>query len=422
MKLYEILDVPPDATDEQIRAAYRILAQLHHPDRLQQVSPAVRAYAEERLKKINAAYHELGDPERRARYDATWQKARARQAAGFDVDVDPSAYDEAPDWGGARRRRAPRRPKTAREREAEAAYDAWAHQEAERYAAAREAERLRRESEEAREAEARARRAAEEQYPRSRLHGAGLVVHFAPGVWTTLLHIPTGTFTMGSLAAADPEAGRAEQPAHAVRLSEYYIGQYPVTNAQYQAFRKATGQPGADIAPSRAQYPAVNVAWDDANAFCRWLTQATRRTFRLPTEAEWEKAARGPDGRRYPWGNEWDPARLNGGLVEAELNAITGDTTPVDGFSPNGDSPYGAADMLGNVWEWCGDWFDPKTYVRRGNLRPSDPIGPTTGQGYVARGGAFNSPPRHTRCAHRNWFYPDAARPDLGFRIVAEAG
>jgi formylglycine-generating enzyme required for sulfatase activity len=419
MKLYEILDVPPEATEEQIKAAYRILVQLHHPDRLQQVSAAVRAYAEERLKKINQAYHELSDPERRARYDATWQSARARQAAGFDVDVDAAGYDDAPEWGVPRRRRAPRRPKTAREREAEAAYEAWAHQEAERYAAAREAERNRRAADEARAAEARARRAAEEQYPRARLQGSGLVVHFAPGVWTTLVHVPTGTFTMGSDSAADAEAGRAEQPAHAVRLSEYYLGQYPVTNAQYRAFLSATGrEPGPALPAGRDQHPVVNVAWDEAAAFCQWLRRATGRMFRLPTEAEWEKAARGTDGRKYPWGNEWEADRLNGG---AEANgAGAGGTTPVGAHSPAGDSPYGAADMAGNVWEWCHDWFDARLYARREKLRVSDPTGPATGQGYVARGGAFNSPARHTRCAHRNWFYPDTAREDLGFRVAAE--
>ena len=410
MKYYEILDLPLTATDEQIKTAYRILVQLHHPDRLQQVSSAVRGYAEERLKKINEAYRVLGDPERRAVYDATHRRSQpaVEYPAGYD---DPAPGEQAWEpW----RRRARRRPPTAEQAAAAAAYEEWAHQEAERFAAVREAERARRSEEEIRAAEARARRAAQEQFPRAHLKGDQLVVHFAPGVWTTCVHVPTGTFLMGSDPTAYPEAGRAEQPQHRVRLSEYYIGKYPITNGQCAAFARATGRdPGAWALAGQENHPAVNVAWDDAVALCQWLSKVTGRHFRLPTEAEWEKAARGAEGWRYTWGNDWDPVRLNS-------DSRYDGPTAVGRFSPQGDSPYGAAELLGNVWEWCGDWFDARLYARRAGGPPaSDPTGPSTGQGYVVRGGAFDSLPRHTRCAHRNWYYPDTVRPDLGFRIVA---
>jgi iron(II)-dependent oxidoreductase len=121
------------------------------------------------------------------------------------------------------------------------------------------------------------------------------------------------------------------------------------------------------------------------------------------------------DGRLYPWGNAWDPARLN---CQPAPAAATGSATPVGRFSPAGDSPYGAADMAGNVWEWCSDWFDAQTYARRAARPVRDPQGPATGPGYVARGGAFNTSAKQVRCAHRNWYYPDDRRPDLGFRFV----
>jgi formylglycine-generating enzyme required for sulfatase activity len=266
---------------------------------------------------------------------------------------------------------------------------------------------------EAQAAEAPDRRAADEQFPRAKLQGAEIVLHFAPGLWTTLVHVATGTFVMGSDPSEDPEAGRDEQPAHRVRLSEFYISRFPITNAQFRAFASATGRALAEPLPAGLDnHPVVNVGWDAAAAFCQWLTALTGQAYRLPTEAEWEKAARGTNGRRYPWGNDWDPARLNAGHA-------AGTTTPVDRFSPAGDSVYGAADMLGNVWEWCSDWFDPRLYARRAARLVSDPLGPATGQGYVVRGGAYHLPPRRTRCAQRKWYYPDTVRPDLGFRIVA---
>jgi formylglycine-generating enzyme required for sulfatase activity len=419
MKYYEILDVPPDATAEQIRTAYRILVQLHHPDRLQQVSESVRQYAEDRLKKINEAYAVLGDGEKRARYDAT---RVASHASGFGSYRDTEAeYGASADDGwSATKPRGRRRPMSEETAAARAAYEEWAHKEAERYAEARAAERARQAARENREAEQRARQAAEEQFPRVRRIGAGdeLVVNLAGGVWTTLSRVAGGDFLMGSQPAQDPDAGRAEQPQHRVLVSDFYISRFPVTNAQFQAFTRAAKYAlPLGLPRDRDAHPVVNVTWDDAAAFCRWLSTSTGRTFRLPTEAEWEKAARGTDGRLYPWGNLWDPARLN---CQPAPAATVGTTTPVGRYSPAGDSPYGAADMSGNVWEWCSDWFDGQMYARRAARPARDPQGPSTGPGYVARGGAFNSSAKQVRTAHRNWYYPDDRRPDLGFRFVVE--
>ncbi len=419
MKYYEILDVPPDASAEQIRSAYRILVQLHHPDRLQQVSPGVRQYAEERLKKINEAYHVLGDAQRRSQYDAT--RVRSQRGTGFAGEAqanDAEQTDEA--WEASRRSGRNRRPKSAEAAEAEAAYAEWAHQEAERYAEARRAERAREAAREQREADIRARQTAEGQFPRVRRLGEGdeLVVNFGPGVWTTLSRVAGGEFLMGSQPSQDPDAGRAEQPQHRLVVADFYVSRFPVTNAQFQLFTKAANYAlPAPLPRDHELHPVVNVAWDDAVAFCRWLTQATNRTFRLPTEAEWEKAARGTDGRLYPWGNGWDPARAN---CQPTPAAAVGATTPVGRYSPLGDSPYGAADMSGNVWEWCADWFDAQTYARRAARPPRDPQGPATGPGYVARGGAFSTSAMLGRCALRNWSYPDDRRGDLGFRFVVE--
>src|SRR5260221_10099656 len=163
---------------------------------------------------------------------------------------------------------------------------------------------------------------------------------------------------MGSDPLADPQANKAEQPQHQVRLSEYYIGTDPITNAQYAAFAAATHREVAPAPPGQENFPVVNVAWDDAAALCQWLSRITGRNFRLPTEAEWEKAARGQEGSRFPWGNAPDPAQLNG-------DNRYGGPTPVGRFSPLGDSPYGAADMLGNVWGGGSGWFDPPPYRPR---------------------------------------------------------
>jgi formylglycine-generating enzyme required for sulfatase activity len=254
----------------------------------------------------------------------------------------------------------------------------------------------------------------------------------------TLVRVPAGEFRMGTsieqlLKDADMEETRGwakewkekgwfkdEQPQHRVLLDEFQIGKYPVTNAQYQAFVQATKhQPpgywsGGTFSEELAAHPVVNVSCvEDAVAYCEWLTEQLRtakqlrenEVIRLPTEAEWEKAARGTDGRFWPWGNQWDKTKCN---AEGDVG-----TTPVGKYSPGGDSPYGAADMAGNVWEWCADWYDEGYYEKSPE---KNPVGPDSGQFRVVRGGSFTYLRGHVRCAARGRNYP-ASGVD-GFRVV----
>jgi formylglycine-generating enzyme required for sulfatase activity len=227
-----------------------------------------------------------------------------------------------------------------------------------------------------------------------------------------MILIPAGEFTMGSDTAAD------EKPVHEVYVDAFYIGKHEVTNAQYERFVEDTGHrapqywPGASISEGKENHPVVNVSWYDARAYCQWLSDQTGQIVRLPTEAEWEKAARGTDGRVYPWGDEFDKDKCNS--RESDI----GDTTPVGGYSPEGDSPYEVADMAGNVWEWTSSLY--KAY-------PYDPEDgredPEAEEARVLRGGAFrHSLRRYVRCACRG-SGPPASRDDyLGFRVVVSPG
>ena len=169
---------------------------------------------------------------------------------------------------------------------------------------------------------------------------------------------------MGSDPKVDKGADGDEQPQRKVYLDGYWMGQTPVTNAHYAAFVKATGRlalrhwSDGKIPPGQEQHPVIYVSWEDAAAFCAWASQLTGRKVRLPTEAEWEKAARGTDGRKYPWGNS-DPtgsrcnfADRNTDFRWRDKNVDDGyrNTSPV-GHYPAGASPYGLLDMAGNVWE-----------------------------------------------------------------------
>jgi len=242
-----------------------------------------------------------------------------------------------------------------------------------------------------------------------------------------IVRIPAGKFLMGSPPeqaeqaikdGADKDWIERERPQHEVELSEYSIGKYPVTNREYQAFVKETKHKppqnwdGDQYPDEKGDHPVVYVNWEDAKAFCNWLSQKTNKSYRLPTEAEWEKAARGEDGRIWSWGNEFGEGNTN--TIEANV----GDTSPVGQFSPQGDSPFGCADMIGNVWEWCADWFNEKEYKNRQEQQVKNPRGPQKGDLRVLRGGSFYLNRRNARCAVRGRYFPDRSLRDFGFRVA----
>lgn len=228
-----------------------------------------------------------------------------------------------------------------------------------------------------------------------------------------LVFVPAGDFLMGTSDrdiamlrrqfewAKDYDFSR-EQPQHTVYLPDYYIGKYPVTNAQYRVFVQETGHPALrhwenDRMPSgKDDHPVVYVFWNDAVAYCKWLAAETGKLYRLPTEAEWEKAARGTDGRLYPWGDESPTAQL------CNFDNNVKSTTPVGQYSPQGDSPYGCADMAGNVWEYVQDWYQKNYYAHSPR---NSPPGPDSGDWKVWRGGAYWRDTRDVRCACRDWYW-----------------
>jgi len=220
---------------------------------------------------------------------------------------------------------------------------------------------------------------------------------------STLIEVPAGEFTMGS-----NRGDKNERPVHAVTLDRYYIGKYEITVGQFVAFSNATGysirglfrkQP--DI--NQTNYPIKQLQWIDAKAYCDWAG------LRLPSEAEWEKAARGTDSREYPWGNEWDPLKCNGGGSSDGY----GGTAPVGSFAA-GISPYGCYDMAGNVWEWCNDWYDEDYYARS---QPNNPPGPAAGKHHAMRGGGWDrSPEGICRSARRYRPTPAGWYGALGIR------
>jgi formylglycine-generating enzyme required for sulfatase activity len=228
--------------------------------------------------------------------------------------------------------------------------------------------------------------------------------------------VPAGKFLMGS-KDDNPMAGDNEKPQHIVDIpQEFWIGRFPVTNEQFTAFAKATDyhlpRPKSDL-QGKEQHPVVQVSWLDAQAFCNWLNETGKDeltagwVFRLPTEAEWEKAARGEDGRDWPWGND-EPNESN-----CNFNMQVGYITPVGRYSPQGDSPYGCSDMAGNVWEWTDSLFKPYRYDPRDGREDIKANGAR-----VLRGGSFDYGLRSVRCASRNWYLPYQWLYHVGFRVV----
>jgi len=255
---------------------------------------------------------------------------------------------------------------------------------------------------------------------RARAKSLGLPTHtFEP---ETVL-IPAGEFIMGSDPRKDKDTSDNEQLQHTLYLPDYYLARTPVTNAQYAVFVQATGyeQPGhwkgGKPPAGKEDHPGVYVSWDDAVAYCRWLSEATGRPYRLPSEAEWEKAARGTDGRIYPWGNKWDARRCNG------KEGGKGDTTPIGAY-PQGASPYGLLDMAGNVWEWTRslwgkDWRKPDFgYPYNPEDGRENPDASRDAR-RVLRGGAFDNLGRDIRCAYRISNHPHKKGNVIGFRVAA---
>ena len=226
------------------------------------------------------------------------------------------------------------------------------------------------------------------------------------GVPDGMVSVPAGPFRMGRDDGAEDE-----RPARIVHLDAFYIDRTEVTNAQYKAFCDSTrhlypNNPAWDVNYFQAQpnAPVINITWDQARAYCEWAGK------QLPTEAQWEKAARGADGQLYPWGNEYVAGRANMGAGDDHHRAA-----PVAAF-PEGASPYGALDMVGNVWEWCADWFEPNYYASAPDKNPPGPAGPTPWRS--VRGGGFSSPPSDAVVSNRSKHKPDGIIHHLGCRCA----
>ena len=232
-----------------------------------------------------------------------------------------------------------------------------------------------------------------------------------------MLLIPSGEFIMGN---PFPGAPPNETPHFRASITRFYMSRFPITNAHFEAFDPSHKSKRAPAAGDR--HPVVYVSSLDAMKFCQWLSMRERKKYRLPTEAEWEYAAKGTDGRRYPWGNfdkrgdlanfadkntsfAWSDRQVDDGYAES---------SPVGSF-PRGVSPFGIEDMAGNVWEWCGDFFE--SYKPTSKI---DPRGPTNGAKRVYRGGSWKSRFASLRTTARSANLPNFSCNDLGFRIVCD--
>lgn len=206
--------------------------------------------------------------------------------------------------------------------------------------------------------------------------------------------VPGGPFMMGS-----DEDGPREAPLRKETLPDFRMGKEPVTNAQYAEFIKHNPKHTTPTKPDwfirnppegKEEHPVVSVSWHDANAYCEWLSEKTARVYRLPSEEEWEKAARGSDGRRYPWGNEW---------IDGMANVESKDTTPVSEHEA-GASPDGCVDMLGNVQEWTRT-------ISESNRR-------------IHRGGSYRNDAESVRCSARSVSSPESSVRWRGFRVMMQ--
>jgi formylglycine-generating enzyme required for sulfatase activity len=228
-----------------------------------------------------------------------------------------------------------------------------------------------------------------------------------------LVLIPPGEFLMGS-PDSDSEAQTGEKPQHRARITKpFLLGVHEVTVGQFRQFAQSGEYKGSDVwktafASQTDDHPVVNVNWDEARAFCHWLSRGERQTYRLPSEAEWEYACRAGSTTKYCFGD--GDAQL-GDYAWCGSNA-GGHTHPVGQKKPNA---WGLHDMHGNVWEWCADWCDAGYYSQ--SLR-DDPSGPSSGVDRVLRGGSWHPWAAHTRSGLRLGNHPVSRLPDFGFRVA----
>lgn len=240
---------------------------------------------------------------------------------------------------------------------------------------------------------------------------------FANSIDAEMLFVPSGVFKMGSETV---DAAPNERPITQVTLTRYYLSRHPITNGQYEMFdpkHASKRMPGTG-----ERHPAVYVSSGDAVKFCQWLSARERRRYRLPSEAEWEYAARGADGRKYPWGNHDGRGNLANfadrnttfAWSDREIDDGHAETSPVGAY-PLGSSPFGMEDMAGNVWEWCLDFMESYRGTPKIN-----PRGAISGTKRIYRGGSWKSRFHSLRATTRGANVPNYSCNDLGFRIACE--
>jgi formylglycine-generating enzyme required for sulfatase activity len=221
---------------------------------------------------------------------------------------------------------------------------------------------------------------------------------------TATVLVPGGRYRIGSASIDEAEA---PNPPHSVALSPFRLGRFPVTNREYRAFVAARGGPAPapwqDQLFSGDDHPVVGVSWDEALAYAKWSGGT------LPSEAQWEAAARGPESRVFPWGDE----PPNPHLAHFGQDWNTGGTAPV-GIHPGGAGPYGCLDLAGNVWEWCLDCWSEGAHEHRSGL---DPVVVAATEVRPLRGGCWRSIEPKLQNAYRNWFHRVARHTTIGFRV-----
>ncbi len=463
---YAILKVSPNASPDEVTAAYRKMAQLYHPDKVADLGPEFHELAERRMKAINIAAAKLRErgvthpPQTEEAVTQAQREKEARDAAEERKRQQAERQQRKAEW--AKRaaeevqcQEAERQQQAQREKEEDARRAAEEkRQQADRQRqqvewtqqAIEEAQRQEIEHQQQiqaqcqRELEARTRQQAEEA--QSIATGQWRVEAMPAFDWVT---IPAGEFVMGSDKKKYPQAKDDELPRHEVYVAEFQITRVPVTVAQFAAFVEATGYrtiaerdgygwvwnnskweqvkgtswrhpwgPDSDV-QEKAQHPVTQSTWYDACAYCHWLSKVTGISYCLPTEAEWEKAARGTDGRTWPWGDTWDAVRCNTWQVSHH------DTT-IAGSHPRGASPYGVLDMSGNVWEWTSSlWGSDRERPDFGYpYTAADGREDAEATGFrVVRGGSWNVSPGIARCAARYGDCPLHSSYSLGFRVVS---